>query len=72
MILIFQSCCRSGNAVLLLLRSATVINITGILKEIPASNFKTEVNKERECLEDRRSLRPMGEEEATSVRCPSQ
>jgi hypothetical protein len=28
-----------------------VINITGILEEIPASNFKTEVSKERKCLE---------------------
>jgi len=38
-----------------------MINITGILEEIPASNFKTEVSKERKCLEDRRSLWPMGE-----------
>jgi len=70
-ILSFQSCCHWSNAVLLFLRRATVINITGILEEIPASNFKAEVSKERKCLEDRRSLRPMGEEEATSVRCPS-
>jgi len=71
-ILSFQSCCHSGNAVLLFLLRAAVINITGILEEIPASNFKTEVSRERKCLEDRRSLRPMGEEEKTSVRCPSQ
>ena len=67
----FQSCCQSGDAVLLFLRQATVINIAGILEEIPASNFKTELSKERKCLEDRRSLRPMGEKEATRVRCPS-
>jgi hypothetical protein len=49
-----------------------VINITNILEEIPASKYKTEVSKERNCVDDRRSLGPMEKDEATSGRCPNQ